>query len=178
MNESLAEAKDKKVENDKDLNEAERKQATLAREKKQLAEEEIRLQGLMNQLDEELKAATTSRLKAQTEQEIAHSEAHTETLGFWKTMGRIFKPDKFKTRLEIANEQLDKARDVVFQAHKKVQELSTEVRDSQWKINQHVEKIRNIQDDKSKPLIITSCTEIYITSLSLFHYRSAGGPKP
>jgi DNA repair exonuclease SbcCD ATPase subunit len=112
----------------------------------QLAEEETRLQGLMNQLAKELKAATDNRANAQAEQNDALKEE--PKFDIVQFIGRIFQPKAFKTRLEIANEQLERAQMAVFQTHDKVKQLSAEIRDAQWKVSQQIEKIREIEDDK------------------------------
>lgn len=148
INESLAAAKEKKSQNEEKRKEAERKQQLLADEKMQLAEEETRLQGLMDEMATELKAATDSRASAQAQQESAlRSDPGFSIL---QSVGRIFFPKAFKSRLEIATEQLEKAQMAVFNTHKKVKELSADIRDAQAKVSKRIENIRHIEDDKKE----------------------------
>jgi hypothetical protein len=174
INESLAAAKEKKSQNEEKRKEAERKQQLLADEKMQLAEEETRLQGLMDEMATELKAATDSRASAQAQQESAlRSDPGFSIL---QSVGRIFFPKAFKSRLEIATEQLEKAQMAVFNTHKKVKELSADIRDAQAKVSKRIENIRHIEDDKSRSSVMLSCTLIKCHLKS--HFRRASGSKP
>lgn len=153
VNQSLAVAKSEKQKNDENTQKAKRKEEALTRERKDLAEEEKRLAELMVEMKKELENVKGRRTEAQREQQTAQTTQPTGSPGFLTTVGRLFRPSAFKSRLEMANEQLAEAQSDVFKAHDKVQELSAKIRRTQSKIIEHADNIRQIQDDKSKPFI-------------------------